>query len=113
MHGAIQVRAYLVDGADIAALGDDGLGGELTFLELGTLGVVLRLRAVVSNRGVLVPRQNGASLLLHPVGGTYLYPTLLTAELTGLGSAEDIRAWWSSPNHIGNTLNFPLPGNIA
>jgi hypothetical protein len=59
MHRAIRVRAYLVDGADIASLGDDGLGGELALFEFRPLGVVLRLRAVIPNRGVLVARQDG------------------------------------------------------
>jgi hypothetical protein len=45
-----------MNGADIATLGDDGLGGELAFLELGALSVVLRLRAVIPNCGVLVAR---------------------------------------------------------
>ena len=72
MYRAIHVCAYLVDGANITALGDDGFAGELAFFELRTLGIVLRLRAVVPNGGVLVARQDGASFRLHPVGGADL-----------------------------------------
>jgi hypothetical protein len=56
MHRAIRVRTYLVDSADIASLGDDGFGGELALFELGPLGVIFRLRAVIPNGGVLVAR---------------------------------------------------------
>jgi hypothetical protein len=52
MYRAGRVRAYLVKGAHVLALGDDGFGCELAFLELGTLGLFLILRPVVSNGSV-------------------------------------------------------------
>jgi hypothetical protein len=45
MYRTIQIRTYLLNGAHITTLGDDGLGDVLALLELGALGVVLRLRA--------------------------------------------------------------------
>jgi hypothetical protein len=35
VYGAGGIGADLMDGADVGSLGDDGLGGVLTFLELG------------------------------------------------------------------------------
>ena len=47
--------AHFMERAQIATFGDDCVGGELAHLELRPLGLVLGLRFVVPNRGVLVP----------------------------------------------------------
>ena len=48
MHGAGRIGAHLVDGAHIAALGDDGVGGELAHLELRALGLFIAREPVHS-----------------------------------------------------------------
>src|SRR5579883_1693320 len=68
MDGASGVCADLMDSADFAAFGDDGLGGEFADLVLGPLGFVFRFWLVVPNRGVLIAGQNGAAVLLPAVG---------------------------------------------
>ena len=45
VNGAIGIRAHLMNGADVAAFGDDGVGGELAHLELRALGIFLLLWA--------------------------------------------------------------------
>jgi hypothetical protein len=62
-----------VDGANVAAFGDDGLGGELAYLELGPLRFVFRFRLIAPNGGVLVPWEHGAAFFLCTVGGADLY----------------------------------------
>ena len=57
MHRASGIGADLVDGADIAALGNDGVRRELAHLELGALRLILGLRLLVPNCGVLVARK--------------------------------------------------------
>ena len=86
MDGAGWVGADLVDGANVAAFGDDGLGGELAHLELGPLGLVFRLRLVVPNGGVLVARQYRAAFLLCAVGRADLYQLRLRGD--GLGDVR-------------------------
>src|SRR6202041_2708636 len=68
MDGAGEICAHFVDRAHVAAFGNDGFGRVLARLELGTLGLVLRLRLFVADRGVLVTGQNRAAFLLLPVG---------------------------------------------
>ena len=67
VNWAIGIRAHLVNGADVAAFGDDGVGGELAHLELRALGIFLLLGLVVADRGVLVARQNWTAFLLPAV----------------------------------------------
>ena len=73
MDGASGIRADLVHRANLAAFGDDGIGGELAHLELRALGLVVGLRLVVADRGVLVARQYRAAFLLRPVGRADLH----------------------------------------
>jgi len=68
MDGAGRIGTYLTDRAHVAAFGDDGLGGKLAHFELRTLRVVFRPGFVVSNRGVLVPWNYSAALLLPALG---------------------------------------------
>ena len=56
MHGAGWIGADFVNGSDLAALGDDGIGGELAHLELRALCLVVGLWLIVADRGVLVAR---------------------------------------------------------
>ena len=72
-----------MNGAHVLAFGDDGLGRELAFLELGTLGLFLILRPVVSNGGVFVARQHRATFLLRSVGGADLHQRRFRSD--GLG----------------------------
>ncbi len=72
VDGAVGIDADLLNCSHVAAFGDDGLGRVLAHLELRARGLVLRLRLVVANRGVLVARQNRAAFLLRPVGGADL-----------------------------------------
>src|ERR1700709_2334250 len=67
MNRADVIGTHLVKSANIAALGDDGLRGELAYLKLGTLGLSLALRFLTSDVGVLVSRQNLAAFLLLTV----------------------------------------------
>jgi hypothetical protein len=73
MDGAGWIGADLVEGANVRAFSDDGVGGELAHLELGTFGVVFRLRLVVPNRGVLVPWEYRATFFLSTVGRADLH----------------------------------------
>jgi hypothetical protein len=73
MHRASGIGAHFVDGANFASFGDDGLSSELAYLELLPLGLILRLRFIVSYRGVLVAWEDGAAFFLSAVGGAYLY----------------------------------------
>ena len=73
MDGASRIGTYLVEGANITALGDDGLGGELAHFELGPLGIVFRLWLVIPNGGVLVAGQYRAAFFLSTVGGADLH----------------------------------------
>ena len=86
MHRAGWIGAHLMDGADVAAFGDDGLGGELAHLELGPLRLFLRLRLVVPNGGVLVARQDRAAFLLLAVGGADLHQLRFRGD--GLGNVR-------------------------
>ena len=86
MDRAGWIGAHLMDGANVAAFGDDGLGGELAHLELRPLGVVLRLRLVVPNRGVLVARQYRAAFFLCAVGGADLHQLRFRGD--GLGDVR-------------------------
>lgn len=45
------IGADLLDGADFAALGDNGVAGELAHLELRMLRLVFRFRLLIANRG--------------------------------------------------------------
>jgi len=80
MDGASRIGTYLVEGANITALGDDGLGGELAHFELGPLRVVFRLWLVIPNGGVLVAGQHRAAFLLSPVGGADLHQFRLRGD---------------------------------
>jgi hypothetical protein len=73
MHRAGGIGADLVDGANVAAFGDDGLGGELAHLELRALRLFFRLRLVVADGNVLVAGERGAAFLLYAVGGADLH----------------------------------------
>jgi len=53
---AFWIRAHLVNGADVAAFGNDGIGGEPAHLELRALCIFLFWGLVVADRGVLVAR---------------------------------------------------------
>ena len=68
MNGASGIRADFVNGANVAALGNDGIGSELAHLELRALCLVVGLRLVVADRGVLVARQYRAAFPLRTVG---------------------------------------------
>ena len=128
MHRAGWIGADLVDGADVAAFGDDGLGGELAHLELGPLRLVLRLRLLVPNGGVLVARQDGAAFLLLAVGRADLHKLRLRGD--GLGDVRidlGLIAGWvgaasclprSSPNssllcpvRLGQSTQLPAVGD--
>src|SRR6187402_1348256 len=86
MNGAGWIGTYLVDSSNVATFGDDGLGGELAHLELGTLGVVFRLRLIVPNRGVAVPWQYRASIFLCAISCADLYQLRLRRD-----SLRDVR----------------------
>jgi hypothetical protein len=58
------VRADLVDAANVAPLGDDGIGGELAHFELRPLRLILRLWLMVTNGGVLVAWESRAAFFL-------------------------------------------------
>jgi len=62
----IRIRAHLVNGTDVAAFGDDGIGSELAHFELRALGIFLLLGLVVADCGVLVARQNWTAFLCPP-----------------------------------------------
>jgi hypothetical protein len=64
MHRATGIGTDLVNGADVAALGDDGLRGELAYLVLWTLCLLLALWFLISDGGVLIARENLAAFLL-------------------------------------------------
>jgi hypothetical protein len=59
MHRAGWIGAHLMDGANIAAFGDDGLGGELASLVLRLLSLLLVLRLFILNGGVLLRGSTG------------------------------------------------------
>src|SRR6201998_3234657 len=84
VDGAGGIGADFVDRAHIGAFRDDGLRRKLARLELRTFGVVFRLRLVISDRGVLVARQNRTAFLLPTVGGADLYDLGLGGN--GLGN---------------------------
>jgi len=73
MHRAGWIGTHLVDGANVRAFRDDGLGGELAHFELRPLRVVFRFRLVVPNRGVLVARQYRTAFFLSTVGRADLH----------------------------------------
>ena len=73
MHRTGWIRAHLMDGANVAAFGDDGLGNELARLVFRPLGLLFILRLLLLNGGVLVTRQYRAAFLLPTVGGAYLH----------------------------------------
>jgi hypothetical protein len=88
MHRAGEIGAHLVDGADVRAFGDDGLGGVLAFLELGALGFIFGLRPLASNRGVLVARQHRATFLLSAESRADLYQLRFRGE-----ALRDVRVY--------------------
>lgn len=73
MDGAGGIHAHFVDRAHVGPLRDDRVGGVLAHLELGTLGLVFRLRVFVADRGVLVAGQNRTAFLLRTVGRADLH----------------------------------------
>jgi hypothetical protein len=73
MDGAIGIFAYLMDCADVAAFGDNGVGGKLAHLELGSLSLVVGLWLIVADGDVLVAWQYGTAFLLRSVGGADLH----------------------------------------
>ena len=86
MDGASRIGAYLMDSANVAAFGDDGLRSELAHLELRPLGVLLRFRPVVPNRRVFVTRQDLTTVLLCAVGRADLYQFRLGSD--GFGNVR-------------------------
>jgi hypothetical protein len=60
-------------GANVAAFGDDGLGGELAYLELVPFRVIFGLRLFVPNRDVLIAWQYRATFFLSTVGRADLH----------------------------------------
>ena len=62
-----------MNGADVAAFGDDGVGGEPAHLELRALGIFLFCGLIVADRGVLVARQNWTAFFLSAVGRADLH----------------------------------------
>ena len=83
VHRAGRIGADLVNGADIATLGDDGVRRELANLELGSFGLFLRFWFLVADRGVLVSRQDLAAFLLLAVSRTDLHELRLYGDLLG------------------------------
>jgi hypothetical protein len=73
MHRAGWVCADLVDAADIAPFGDDGLGHEFAAFIFRPLGLLLILRFLILNGGVLVTREYRATFLLPAVRGADLH----------------------------------------
>jgi hypothetical protein len=63
MDGTSEIRAYLLDFALADPIGDDGLGGELTRLVLGSPCLFLVLRFLRQDGNVLATRHDGTSLL--------------------------------------------------
>ena len=98
VHRAGRIGADLVNGADIATLGDDGVRRELANLELGTLGLFLRFGFFVADSGVLVSRQDLAAFLLLAVGAADLHKLRLRCDLLGDVFANPglIAAWISA-----------------
>ena len=110
VHRAGRIGADLVNGADIATLGDDGVRRELASLELGTLGLFLRFGFFVADSGVLVSRQDLAAFLLLAVGAADLHKLRLRCDLLGdvfanlgLIAAWISALWWN----LGKPQVFP------
>ena len=81
MYGTRGIGAHFVDGTNIAAFGDDGVGGVLTHLELRTLGLLFGLRFLVPDGDVLVARENLAAFRRFAIRGTDLHQLRLRCDL--------------------------------
>jgi hypothetical protein len=95
MHRATGIGTDLVNSADITALRDDGVRGELAYFELWTPCLLLALRFLIPDGGVLITRDNLAAFLLLAVGGADLDKLRLDGNLLGdvCANLRLIAAW--------------------
>jgi hypothetical protein len=95
MNGASGIGADLMNGANLAALCDDGFRHGLASLEFWTPRFFLRLRFVVANGNVLVAGQNLAAFLRLAIGGADLNKVWFRSDLCGCMSFDLglIAAW--------------------